>query len=159
IEACSATATTSTVFVTPTPIEACYFGGAVSQSLSSPTVGPTSCPLSKRTVLTPENFPNNNVDGFLLSEMDNAAENGNLLEARSNGIPIMGGLSSSKRLPFLDRPFRAGVNGQSGCTSVFIFSKQGMWEAHFWEIPAFAHPSLIEDGVVKETIPSPDEDF
>jgi len=94
------------------------------------------------------------MNDFLQQELGNA----DLLQLRGT-VPITGGQSSSKRLQFLNRPFSTGIRGQLGCTTVYIISKQGIWEAHFFEIPAFTSATNTEevDGevVVTETMPSP----
>jgi hypothetical protein len=131
----SSASESSTTSETSTPIVVCSYGGIPTQTQTKPDVGPTSCPLAKRTVFLPENFPDNSVQDFYVDQRDEAIANGNVLENR--GTPAAGGLTSSRTLPFSNTPFQFWVSGQKGCTTVFVFSKHGMWAAHFWE-QAFA---------------------
>jgi hypothetical protein len=72
-----------------------------------------------------------------------------------------GALSSSKRLEFSDKAFNTGITRQRGCTTVYIFSKKGMWEAHFWEIPAFEKAMEIQevDGIFQVTRTQPSDEL
>jgi len=151
----SVTKTTSTVFVTSTLEARCFFRASSSRMQSSHLVEPTSCPLTKRTLA----LPGNDTNAFIEQQIKEAGAS-NLLELRGTpGDSKTGGLSSSKRFQFLDKAILTGAINLRGCTTVFIFSKQGMWEAHFWEIPSFEIPTLIVDDIIVKTETSPCKDF
>jgi hypothetical protein len=112
-------------------------------------------------VLTPENYPNGDIDQFINAQLGIATGQGNLLELRGvPNAPYLGGLSSSKRFDFLNVAFTTGITRQRGCTTVFIFSKHGMWEAHFWDIPAFEQVTRTDaNSNILETQKSPPKFF
>jgi hypothetical protein len=134
----------------------CSRGGspaAAAQTQTFPAVCPTSCPLVKRTVLLPQNFPGNDVNAFLKCEIENAKENGNLLMNDLAG-------TSTKRFVFGPTSFQTGMVDLQGCTAVFVISKQGMWEAHLWESPDMATEIVDADNNVIDTfVPTDDTTF
>jgi hypothetical protein len=122
-------------------------------SQSSFSAGSMSCPLAKRNVAVPPNSGfGNDIDIFLRTELDNAANSGNILENRVSATELepvrqgYRGLSSSKRLIFGPTQLTAGAVRQRGCTTVYVVSKQGMRFAHLWEAPAISFIFYDEDG-------------
>lgn len=86
--------------------------------------------MTKRTLLEPVNFQRQTLEELFILELEVAASFGNLIENREpGGRP----LPSSIWMEFgnLNRP--AGVEGQEGCTTIYVIAKTGMWAAHFWE--------------------------
>lgn len=107
-------------------------------------------------MLLPENYPGNDVNVFLEEQLKNA----DLLQERAVGTTAESAVSSSKRLVFGATAFDVGITGIRGCTVAYIFSTRGMWEAHFWEYPAFLSGDGIgPDGSIIGERPSSPEVF
>ncbi|KAK4496950.1 hypothetical protein PRZ48_011399 [Zasmidium cellare] len=104
--------------------------------------------LTKRTLLEPKDF-NDNYDQFMLTEVDKAREEGNIVEHRE---PDTGGRSSSSVWTFFEEAENFAVEELSGCTVIILVSRRGVWMSHHWEDPTFINlhglPSTVQQDIL-----------
>jgi hypothetical protein len=104
--------------------------------------------VQKRSIERPGNLPGD-LQLFWQNELNKAGANNNIL--LEFGLPVQpgdvgGGISTSTLRIFGNQAFNFGAVNQRGCTSIWVFAKQGMWAAHIWELPGMGMVDLDENG-------------
>jgi hypothetical protein len=107
--------------------------------------------VQKRSILTPSDYQQSFPD-FWREELGNAALNGNILPHMGVVVPDgrSGGISSSASRIFGNQDFRFGAKDQSGCVTIWVLAKQGLWVSHIWEIPGMTKFQRDQNGKIVE---------